>query len=253
MSFCDLKGKNIIVTGASSGLGRRTAVLLDHLNANVCIVGRNENELNNTLNSMKNKNHLVEPFDLCDFDNYRELFKRISIHMGALHGMVHFAGTRKTLPIKNIKIKHLNDVFNINVFAFFELVKQFTRKGIVDSDGASIIAASSVISLKGSPALSIYSSSKAALDGSIRSFASELASKNIRVNSVAPGHVETEMNLTVKNTISKDAYDKIINSHPIGVGMPIDISNLVAFLLSDEARWITGTTIPIDGGFLINS
>lgn len=253
MNFCDLHGKSIVVTGASSGLGRATCLLLDKLNATVCLIGRNEEELNNTVTGMNGDNHLVLPFDLCHFEEYSNIFKYISDTLGRLHGVVHFAGIRKTLPVRTTKIDHLRELFDINLYAFIEIVKNFTKRSIVSPDGASIIAVSSVLSLRGAPAMSGYGSSKAAVDGSVRSLACELAPKNIRVNSIAPGHVETEMNLKVRQTISEDAYNKIIQSHPLGIGHPSDVANIVAFLISDESRWITGATIPIDGGFLIRS
>ncbi|MCD6401334.1 MAG: SDR family oxidoreductase, partial [Anaerolineales bacterium] len=122
---------------------------------------------------------------------------------------------------------------------------------VIRSYGGSIVVASSVAALRGTPALTGYGASKAAVDGAVRSLACELASRKIRVNSIAPGHVETEMNLKVKETLSKEAYEQIVKSHPLGIGQPFDVANLVAFLLSDEAKWITGTTIPVDGGFSV--
>jgi NAD(P)-dependent dehydrogenase (short-subunit alcohol dehydrogenase family) len=144
-------------------------------------------------------------------------------------------------------------MLDINVCAFVELVRFFSKKNICADDGGSVVAVSSVLSLKGAPAMTGYSCSKAALDGAVRSMSCELAERKIRVNSIAPGHVETEMNLVVKASLSAEAYEKIIFSHPLGVGTPDDVANLVAFLLSNEARWMTGATIPIDGGFNVRS
>ena len=249
LNFCDMTGKNIIVTGASSGLGRATCILLSRLNASVCLIGRDEDRLRETVLQMDGNRQCVFSFNLCAFEEYDSIFKQITENMGKLHGLVHFAGIRKTLPLKVLKIDLFKELIEINLYAFIELAKFFTKKSVVHSDGGSIVAASSVLSLRGAPALTGYGASKAAVDGAVRSLACEFASRKIRVNSIAPGHVETEMNLKVKETLSKEAYDQIIKSHPLGIGQPSDVANLAAFLLSDEAKWITGTTIPIDGGF----
>jgi len=251
MKFCDLAGKNIIVTGASSGLGRVTSILLSKLNARVCLIARDKHRLEETASQMKGNRHIIVSFDLCDFTKYKNIFNHIVQHIGKLNGLVHFAGTRKTLPLRVIKIDSLKEIIEINLYAFIELAKFFTKKSIIHNEGGSMVAASSVAALRGAPALTVYGASKAAVDGAVRSLACELAPKKIRVNSIAPGHVETEMNLKVKETLSEEAYEQIIRSHPLGVGQPFDVANLVAFLLSDEARWITGATIPIDGGFSV--
>lgn len=251
LKFCDLTGKNIIVTGASSGLGRATCIVLSRLNATVCLIARDKYRLEETASQMEGNSHIVVPFDLCDFTGYKNLFEHIVQHIGKLNGLVHFAGARKTLPLRVMKVDSLKELIEINLYAFIELAKFFTKKSVVHPEGGSIVAASSVLSLRGAPALTGYGASKAAVDGAVRSLACELASRKIRVNSIAPGHVETKMNLKVKETLSEEAYDQIIKSHPLGIGQPSDVANLVAFLLGDEAKWITGTTIPIDGGFSV--
>lgn len=253
MNFCDLTGKNVIVTGASSGLGRATCIVLSRLNASVCLIGRDEVRLKDTASQMEGSGHQVVSFDLCDFNKYDEIFKYIVENMGKLNGLVHFAGIIKTLPLKVLKLNYLREMLEINLCAFIELVKFLTKKSVVVSDGGSVVVASSVSSLRGAPALTGYGCSKAAVDGAVRSLACELAAKKIRINSVAPGYIETEMNLAVKKTLPEEAYEQIVKSHPLGVGQPSDVANLVGFLLSDEARWITGATIPIDGGFTARS
>jgi NAD(P)-dependent dehydrogenase (short-subunit alcohol dehydrogenase family) len=251
MPFCDLTGKNIIITGASSGLGRSACILLSRLNASICLIARDKESLEATVKQMSGGNHLVMPYDLCDFEGYTQLFNNITNVMGRLNGLVHCAGIRKTLPLNVMKPESLDHIMKVNFYAFVELTRFLTKKSVINEAGGSIIGISSVLSLRGAPALTGYGSSKAAVDGFIRSLACELAPRKIRVNTIAPGHVETEMNIKVRESLSNEAYDTIIKNHPLGVGDPADVANLIAFLLSDEARWITGATIPIDGGFSI--
>lgn len=251
--MCNLNGKNIVVTGASSGLGRATAVKLSYLDARVCLIGRDNKRLDETVSLMRKNDHLVVPADLLSFDEYNSLFEEIVGKLGKLDGLVHFAGIRKTLPLKVMKLDSLREMIDINLFAFFELVKFFTKKKNVNESGASIVGVSSVMSLRGASALSGYGCSKAAIDGAVKSMACELAAKKIRVNSIAPGFVKTPMNEEVMKELSPEAIDKIIAAHPLGIGKPEDVANLVAFLLSGNAEWITGTTIAIDGGFTIGS
>ena len=252
-SFCSLKGKKIIVTGASSGLGRAAVVKISQLGARVCLIGRDISRLEKTLSSMRENDHLVIPIDLTRFEEYDNIFNMISNKLGRLDGLVHFAGIRKTLPLKIMKTEALREILEINLLAFLELVKYFTKKTNVNEEGASIVGISSVISLRGSPALSGYGCSKAALDGAVRSLACEFAPRKIRINSIAPGYVKTPMNEEAMKTLPQEAIDQIIKNHPLGVGTPEDVANLVIFLLSDESRWITGTTLIIDGGFSIRS
>lgn len=251
MVFCDFAGKNILVTGASSGLGRAACILLSRLNASVCLVARNRDGLEDTVKQMEEGRHLIVPYDLCEFEEYNLLFNNVTDIMGRLNGLVHCAGIRKTLPINVMKPESLDQMMKVNFYSFVELTRFFTKKSVINETGGSIVGISSVMAMRGAPALTGYGSSKAACDGFIRSLACELAPRRIRVNTIAPGHVETEMNIKVKEILSKEAYDNIIKSHPLGAGEPIDVANLIAFLLSDEARWITGVTIPIDGGFSI--
>lgn len=253
MNFCDLREKKIIVTGASSGMGREICILLSRLNACVYLTGRSEEGLKKTLGKMQGSQHLSVAFDLCDFERYKEIFEKIVSGIGQLDGLVHFAGVRKTLPLKTTKLQSIREMFDVHLFAFFELIKFFSKKSIVKDDGGAVVVASSVLSIRGAPAVSAYGASKSAIDGAVRSLACELASKKIRVNSVAPGHVETEMNEAVQKSLPKEAFDQILKNHPLGIGRPVDVANLVAFLLSEEARWITGTTICIDGGFTARS
>ena len=252
-AIINLDGKKIVVTGASSGLGSATAIKLSQYGAQICLVGRDKRRLNDTLSSMTKRDHLLLSVDLCKFDEYGTYYEEIVSSLGKLDGLIHFAGIRKTLPLTVMKLDALKEMLDINLLSFFELVKYFVKRNTVSDTGASIIGVSSVMSFRGAAALSGYGCSKAALDGAIRSLACELASRKIRVNSIAPGYVRTSMNEKVMRTLPQEAIDKIISAHPLGVGEPEDVASLVSFLLSDDARWITGSTITIDGGFSIAS
>lgn len=253
ISFCNLTNKKIIVTGASSGLGRTTAAMLSQVGTSVCLIDRDQSGLEATLSLMKSDNHHIVCADLSNFENYNNLFEQIAEKMGRLDGLIHYAGIRKTLPLKAMKIEALQEMLNINLLAFMELVKYFTKKKYINEEGASIVGISSVSSLRGSPALSGYACSKAALEGAMRSLACEFASKKIRINCIAPGFVMTPMNKEVMKALPQDAVDQVIKNHPLGIGTPKDVANLVIFLLSEESRWITGTTMIIDGGFSVRA
>ncbi len=155
MGFCDLSGKNIIITGASSGLGRAASIVLSQLGATICLIGRNEDRLAETLSKMAGKDHLILPFELRQFSEYKDKFKYIVEQMGKLDGMIHFAGIRKTLPLNVLKIEALQEIIEINLYSFIELVKVFSKKTIVSSEGGSVVVASSAVALRGAAALTV--------------------------------------------------------------------------------------------------
>jgi NAD(P)-dependent dehydrogenase (short-subunit alcohol dehydrogenase family) len=254
MDFCSLKGKNFIVTGASSGLGQATSILLSELGAKVCLIGRDEVRLNNTLSQMNGSGHIIKSFDLSITEDVQSLIPHIVQSIGSISGLAHFAGIRSTLPLKVLKPEHLEKIMKVNFYSFVELVRQITNKRTnLDLKGCSFVVASSVAAIRGIPAMTAYASSKAAIDATVRSLAIELASRNIRINSLQPGYVDTPMNQEVANQLTEEQMQAICNQHPLGIGQPKDIANVTAFLLADESKWITGVSLPIDGGFLIRS
>ena len=247
--FCDFQGKNILITGASSGLGRATSILISQLGGQVCLVGRDTDRLQETMNLMSGDGHMIAAFDLAIHEQYPELFTRVLDEMGPLSGLAHFAGLYSTLPLRVSKPDKLDELMKVNLYAFVELVRQLTnKKQFIHEKGCSVLAISSVVALRGIATLSAYAATKAAIDAVVRCFAIELASRKIRVNSIAPGHIDTPMTQAMQlNTAQLEA---ISNLHPLGLGQSLDVANLAAFLLAEESQWITGTTIPIDGGFL---
>jgi len=248
INLVDLTGKTIIVTGASSGIGRETAILLSKLGARLILIARNKEKLRDTINSLDGSGHTDIAFDLTNFSEYSHLFSRIFENCSRVSGLVHSAGFSKNIPLKNMSLNDLDKMMKINYYSFMLLAKEFVKKKNVHPDGASVVAISSIsgdFSLKG---LSIYSATKSSLNISVKALAQEYAQWNIRFNTVSPGWIKTELTDKAIRALTSERVENVIKSHPLGPGYSIDVAKAVAFLLSDAARWITGTTLTVDGG-----
>jgi NAD(P)-dependent dehydrogenase (short-subunit alcohol dehydrogenase family) len=243
----DLTGKRILITGASSGIGRACAILAGQLGASVVLVARDEKRLTETLTQMPSGEHMLIPFDLKDIDHYEELFVRCASEK-KLNGIVHAAGIGPAMPIQSVSLAAMQEVMSINYFAFMELVKWLSKKKY--SSGGSVVGVSSVSGSAGWQGVSLYSGTKGAMDSSVRSLAVELAPKKIRVNSVVPSYIRTTMNDESISVGGDEAIQQILAKQPLGLGEPEDVANAVGFLLSDAAKFITGTQLVVDGGYL---
>jgi NAD(P)-dependent dehydrogenase (short-subunit alcohol dehydrogenase family) len=147
-----------------------------------------------------------------------------------------------------MSLNDLDEMMKVNYYSFMLLAKEFVKKKNVHPDGASVVAISSIsgdFSVKG---LSIYSATKSSLNISVKTLAQEYAQWNIRFNTVSPGWVRTELTDKATRALTSEGLENVFENHPLGPGNPIDVAKAVAFLLSDAARWITGTTLTIDGG-----
>lgn len=245
----NLTNKRVLVTGASSGIGKSVAILASKLGAKLIITGRNSERLNSTFELLEGVGHEQFICDVTDYLRIEEFIQSSVKTNGPISGFVHSAGIEKTLPLKASKNDIFKEVFETNVFAGFEISRIISNKGAFNSEGASFVFLSSVKGKVGDIGNIIYCSSKSALLSGVKAMALELAQKKIRCNCVLPGIVETEMVKNLFNSIPEDAKEKIVTKHPLGIGKPEDVASLILFLLSDHARWITGSEYVIDGGY----
>lgn len=244
-----LEDKTVLITGGSSGIGRSIAQIFSEQGARVVLTGRNQQRLEDTRLSLSGSEHLVITCDLAYVNDIEILMKNCCDAVGPLDAVVHCAGIQKTLPLQAVKESDFDDIFVTNVKSAQFIAKSFRKKGRFNKNGASLIFLSSVAAVCGEPAISTYSASKAALQGLSKSLASELARNNIRVNCLAPGHVETEMSIQFSKQLTVEQNNRIQDLHPLGLGKPEDVANASLFLASDLSRWITGTTLFVDGGY----
>lgn len=247
--MCDLSNKVIVVTGASSGIGRSCAIELAAQGATIALVGRDGNKLNATLSSMQGAGHLVVCQDVTEYQSLEGRINTIVETLGPIGGFIHSAGIEMTVPFRMMRPKHYEQLFATNVIAGFEIARILAKDNNFAPAGASFIIISSILGLVGKPGAVGYCASKSAIMAGVKAMSLEIAYKKIRVNAILPGVVETELIHELFETIPQDSVTDIIKKHPLGLGQPDDVANLCAFLLSDKSRWITGTSQVIDGGY----
>ena len=241
-----LEGKRILVMGASSGIGRAVAILASRLGAHLFITGRNQAALDETLCLMEGASrHKIIVGDLTD----EAFIKSLPGECAALDGFVHSAGICRPMPISVVGEKQLLQTMSINYFAFMRLMAVFASGKNVN-EGFSAVAVSSVSSSSGWAGGSVYAASKGALESAVRSLAVELAPRKIRVNAVCPANIKTPLSDNLAKATGEKAEESLTQSHPLGFGSPEDVALVISFLLSNASSYMTGTLIPVDGGFL---
>ncbi len=248
-NLVDLTDKKILVVGASSGIGKQTAVTLSRLGAKVILAARREDKLMETLALLEGEGHSVKRFDVQDTDGIEKVVNDIVAESGALDGMVYSAGLGTALPLQQTKPEKINQVFDVNFFGFIETVRQLCRRGRFNP-GMRIVGISSVASIRGDKSKTAYSASKSAMDSAVRCIAREVADKGICINSVAPSMTATELYTHYLDKYGEDSETNkdLLKRQYLGIAETSDIANAVAFLLSPAARFITGITLPVDGG-----
>jgi NAD(P)-dependent dehydrogenase (short-subunit alcohol dehydrogenase family) len=245
----DLTGRVILVTGASSGIGLATSILLSQLGAKILLMARSEDRLSAAISQLDGSGHRVTPFDLsAGMESIPETIKALSAEHGPLSGLVHCAGLLGIRPLRILATKDIETLFRVNVTAALMLVKGFRQKG-VHAQSSAVVLVSSVMGLVGAPGRSAYCASKSALHSMAKSLALELAPEGIRVNCVAPGFVRTPMLEGAEASIGVEALRRIEEMHPLGFGEARDVGHAISFLLSDASRWVTGSILTVDGGY----
>jgi len=245
----DMTGRAVLVTGASSGLGQATAVLLSRLGARVLLLGRNVDRLEKTRCEMAGEGHALVSFDLNESAAIPDLLGKQASEFGSFAGIVHSAGVTQTKPLRVCSAVDFEGLYRINVVAAAQLLRGATRRGVTAPEGCSAVVVGSVMSVVADTCLSAYSASKAALTGLVRAAALELARDKIRVNAVLPGHFESPMAEKNATQLLPEQIRAIEQRHPLGIGRVEDVAGAIAFLLADTARWITGSCLVVDGGY----
>jgi NAD(P)-dependent dehydrogenase (short-subunit alcohol dehydrogenase family) len=240
--------KKILITGASSGIGREVSIKLSKLGYNCILIGRNLNELEVTLKLMSGSDHLIFSGDIND----QTFIDHISSQVEELSGIVHSAGIIKLSPIKFINKGDFEKIMNTNLYAPFFITQALIKNKKLLNDSSIIFISSISGPIIGSKGNLMYSASKSAINGIVKVLALELAEKKIRVNAISAGMIYSEMwkeNNT--NSVSSEQLSLDSKKYPLGYGEPSDVASLVSFLTSQESKWITGSTIVLDGGFTI--
>ncbi|MCG3705721.1 SDR family oxidoreductase [Aliarcobacter butzleri] len=242
-------GENILVTGASDGIGKAICLLLNSLGANVIGIARSEDKLKLLKEEMINKDKFIYiTRDLSvDIDELPNLVSKIVKEYGKLSGLVYAAGKLELLPIKGLDIESIDSLYNVNFKSLLMITKGFVDKRN-SLENSSVVFISSISSILGIKGMISYSTSKGAINSLVKTLAVEVSNRKIRINSVLPGHVETNMTLQNKDANSQEYLTELETMYPLGLGVPDDIASLVTFLLSSSSKWITGQNIVIDGG-----
>ena len=239
-----LIGKTILVTGATSGIGLEICKQIAIAGGNFVGIGRNIEKLQHYIDDNKLEESKAVTFDLVAIENIHLLVSELPIK---IDGFVHSAGIAHISPMHFFNYNDYENIRKINFDSVLVLFSELLKKKKINKN-ASVVFISSISAIRGAKGNGLYAITKAALDGISKVYANELASKLIRVNTIQPGMVETDMCLQAENILSKETMDVDRSKYPLGYGETKDIALPVIFLLSNASKWITGQSIVIDGG-----
>ena len=245
----DLTGKVAVVTGASSGLGQQFARALSEQGCDVAILARRKERLEEFSKELKQNGHDCLPVscDVTDEESIKNAVKAVVDHFGKIDILVNNAGITRDGLLMGMKEEDFDSVINVNLKGTFNTIR-FASRTMVKQRKGKIINISSVSGVTGNAGQANYSASKAGIIGLTKSAARELASRNINVNAIAPGFVDTDMTITLSDKVKEGAKGQI----PLGrFGKPEEVAELALFLSSEKSDYITGQVINIDGGMVM--
>lgn len=239
-----LEGKTILITGASSGIGRGICIECSKMGAKIHLMARSETRLNETLALMEGEEHVVHKADLCSTDEINALVDALPI----IDGVVLCAGIIKTMPVKNINEEAMTEIFNANIMGDIKICSRLLKKKKLNH-GGSVVFISSVSTFNVKLGNSLYSATKGAVNSFAKAMALEVSKQEMRVNCIQPGFIPS--GILEKHGMGEEAIQWYKERHPLGLGSPGDIANGCIYLLSDASRWVTGSIFTIDGGYTL--
>lgn len=245
-----LSGKHILITGASSGIGRAAAQQFASAGARILALGRNEDRLSETISLCPGSGHQFAVLDLDHSELIVPKLKALAGQFGLFNGVFHSAGEALVLPVSLVKPDAIDSIFAPTITAALMISKAFIGRGVRADGPTSVVMMSSVSANVGQLGLSVYSASKGAISSAVRSLACEGAEKQIRFNSIVAGAIQTEMHDRLTQNLGEDSVKNYEKMHLLGFGQAQDVAMAAQYLLSDAAKWITGTELVVDGGYL---
>lgn len=243
-----LAGRQYLVTGGSSGLGRAAAAHMARCGARLIISGRDVRRLEETCDALEGEGHHSIVADFVSVDETAALVKSVAKEHGPLDGIFHSAGVSLTLSVRMTKQANLEEVFRSSVYGAYGIASAAAGKNVM-AERSALLFMSSISAVKGYGGMAVYGGAKSAVHGLVKSAAVELAPKKIRVNAIVSGSVYTEMYARHVHKMGEEWINDIAGRHPLGFGDTDDITNAAIYLMSDAGKWITGTLMTVDGGY----
>jgi NAD(P)-dependent dehydrogenase (short-subunit alcohol dehydrogenase family) len=240
--------QTILITGGSSGIGAATARRVASEGGRVVLVARDVAKLDAAKAELAGENHLARACDVSDEAAVIETFKELKTAVGEVHGLVHCAGIHWLRPLQLTDAAAAQQMLTSHIISSLAVTRALVSQRLAPKDGCSVVWLSSAAALRGGAGSVAYSAAKGGMISAMRVLAVELARRKIRVNAIAPGVVRTPQSEAFLSALPPEQMQAIENDHPLGVGQPDDVAAAAAFLLSADARWITGTTLVVDGG-----
>jgi len=245
----NFEGRWVVVTGASSGIGRAVAIELARHGARPILMGRSAERLAETAAALGGAEHRELLLDLSRHDLIAAAVAEVTKETGPLYGLCHAAGIVETRPLSSNTVQVVQSQLDVNVLAALEVARAVCRRDVMLPEGGSILFISSVYGQVGMPGQVGYCATKGALAAAARAMAIELARRRIRVNCLSPGLVLTRMTEEALEKLSREQVEKLKSAYPLGVGQPEDVARAAVFLLGPGSAWITGVDLPVDGGY----